>query len=539
MRDASAVPSAKAGWPADYYPSLRKAVASLEPTAAGRADFYARVRETLSNQLASADPPFSSQRVAAEQAALEDALDRIEAEYERPSRRTAPEHGPAMAEAPPRAKVSSGGSAAPHLDAMGARRYFPTGILLALIAIAFALAVAAAIFGARDAEQGVKWVMSVMTLIGYPILIVLGVRAVFTTVWRTKRLKKAGLRPHGVMEPARRRAAEDPDWSSPATDLTVPCAVERPVSPSRYAKLTKWRRIALIPFRLAVVAGLLLFPLAVASDVGWGTRMERLRDIELSAVMQLIAVIGLALVIIASFLAFSFRNRAVRVLLLRPFGERRMTRALRRFVRRNLGTAGYVFTLSDRNYKPGFVDSLVFRLISGGAETLVMLVVGSFFESSKRIGSVKTEIRFWRLAKALMKLQNLAFLSFISRGQAFNIRSTDAWWQMCIRMLMHSCEIVVVDLSKVKEGTAWELDELQRRAFIDKCIFVAHEAEQAHVTEVLARHFRPADRPFVHFYRGDGRLAEAEPFAAQLDESVKTALTGWARQLAKPKLLAA
>jgi hypothetical protein len=182
MRDASAAPSAKPGWPADYYPSLRKAAASLEPTPAGRADFYARVRDALANQLASAEPPLSPQRVAAEQAALEDALDRIEAEYEdRSSRRAEFGHDPAMPEAPARAKVSSGGGAAPHLDAMGARRYFPTGILLALIAIAFMLAVAAAIAGAADAEQGIKWVMSVMTLIGYPILIVLAVRAVFTS----------------------------------------------------------------------------------------------------------------------------------------------------------------------------------------------------------------------------------------------------------------------------------------------------------------------------------------------------------------------
>ena len=294
-----------------------------------------------------------------------------------------------------------------------------------------------------------------------------------------------------------------------------------------------------MPFRLAIVAGVAFLPLVIAIDTGWGTNTDRLGDIDLRAVMQTVAFIGLVLVIIASFLAFAFRNRAVRILLLRPFGERRMTRALRRFVRRNLGPAGYVFTLSDRNYRPGFVDSFVFRLVSGGFENLIMLVVGSFFASSKRIGSVKTEARFWRLEKALMKLQNLAFLSFITSGQAFNIRSTDAWWQMCIRMLMHSCEIVGVDLSKVKEGTAWELDELRRRVLIDKCIFVAHEDERAHVAEMLGRHFRPEDRPFVHFYGGDGRLTEHELFAAQLDQSINTALAGWARQLASPRQMAA
>jgi hypothetical protein len=60
-------------------------------------------------------------------------------------------------------------------------------------------------------------------------------------------------------------------------------------------------------------------------------------------------------------------------------------------------------------------------------------------------------------------------------------------------MLMHSCEIVVVDLSWVKEGTAWELNELHQRALLTRCIFVAGESGAAELA-VLRRPVELADR---------------------------------------------
>jgi hypothetical protein len=116
-----------------------------------------------------------------------------------------------------------------------------------------------------------------------------------------------------------------------------------------------------------------------------------------------------------------------------------MTSALRRFVRKNIGPAGYAFTLSDRNYKPSFVDSLVFRILSGGFETVVQFAVGSIFANSHRIAAVKNDKSFFRLARALTQKFTLSYWSFITSGQAFNIRTTDPYWQLCIQMLMHSC----------------------------------------------------------------------------------------------------
>jgi len=123
VRETSRVPrSADRTWPADYYPILKKVAASREPSGATRTAFYQRVRETLSRQLAAADPPHSRDRIEAEQLALEQAIARIEVEHE---------------DDPPDemvdASISERSEESVHaVPSMAERRNFPTGILLPL-----------------------------------------------------------------------------------------------------------------------------------------------------------------------------------------------------------------------------------------------------------------------------------------------------------------------------------------------------------------------------------------------------------------------
>jgi hypothetical protein len=130
------------------------------------------------------------------------------------------------------------------------------------------------------------------------------------------------------------------------------------------------------------------------------------------------AAIGLFLLLIASCIAFIVQDRARRILLLRPFGEKKMTSTLRRFVRKNIGTAGYAFTLSDRNYKPSFVDSLIFRILSGAFETVIQFTVGAISANSHRIAAVKNDKSFFCLCRALTQKFTLSYWSFITSGQA-------------------------------------------------------------------------------------------------------------------------
>jgi hypothetical protein len=103
-------------------------------------------------------------------------------------------------------------------------------------------------------------------------------------------------------------------------------------------------------------------------------------------------------------------------------------------------------------------------------------------------------------------------LSLFNGGQAFNIRTTDPWWKICIQMLMESCDIIVVDVSRVKAGTDWELNEVRARMLQSKCLFIVSEDMAQGADSIVARYFGPNDAPPVFVYRSDGRTLQTATF---------------------------
>jgi hypothetical protein len=211
-----------------------------------------------------------------------------------------------------------------------------------------------------------------------------------------------------------------------------------------------------------------------------------------------------------------FKPFALRILLLRPFGERRMTASLKRFVRKNLGTLGYVYTLSDRSYRPAN-PILIYTLMAFSEVFVLMLNVALL--TSFRIATVRNGGSFRKLETFLARKRYTASaLAFQSGGQAFNVRSTDPWWKICILMLMSSCEVIVVDLSRVKAGTTWELDHLYAAGIESKCLFIVSEDKLPELNVVLKEHFGANSSPSVFTYHANGELLEPERFRAALEE---------------------
>lgn len=547
-----------------YYRSLAQAVGNLAPNAPEtREAMYQRGRVSLERRMRASRPPRSEADIVLHKGALEEAIRRVKAENSTPSdvdgESSAGSDIQEQARSYPAAPAAS--AAEPRPPAEGGFR-LPVGLLLiALIACGIGSA------ALKDA-QGDLALFEVVARYGWiGLWIVLLSYSVYVVVRRRRRLRDAGIKRHRVSalavspvgsdarqqnrhnlyqeavqtlndgdllwaywlpehaEQAKKvvlaeleRRGHSTDhvrrWSPPPSQLTVPPTAERPVSVNKYSRLVLMRRAGWILFQILSLAGLAMFAGAVIGgniDPALG-------------VSGVAAIIGLVLLLVAFGVAFMVQDRARRILLLRPFGEKKMTSTLRRFVRKNLGPTGYAFTLSDRNYKPSFVDSLLFRMLSGGFETLVQFAVGSIFANSHRIAAVKNDKSLFRLARALTQKFNLSYWSFITSGQAFNIRTTDPYWQICIQMLMHSCDVVIVDLSRVKAGTAWEINELHKRDLRARCMFVVSEDNQAELSEVLAQHFSQQGAPVVYVYQRDGRLRDKQRFNAELKHRLELAL---------------
>ena len=318
-------------------------------------------------------------------------------------------------------------------------------------------------------------------------------------------------------------------WKPSPRDLTVPPALDARISVRRYQF---WMRMKALTFRLfRIVIWILLVILVVMNIIEaiFGRTAERSLD-KLTAhfksreiaqfylVMDQYAIYALlaALVLIPVVSAILLRKRAIRVLLLRPFGEKRMTTALRRVVVRNLGLYGHVYTLSDRNYRPNMIVAALMLIPFDAIRLLVMYLLSPLLRNSLRIATVASERQYSTLQRFLLRLYRPSHFSFLGGGQAFNIRTSDEWWQLCITMLMHSCEIIVIDLSKVKEGTAWELAQIKARGLQDKCIHII-TAEQD-PGETLARFFSAQERPAVFSYTAVGAMTDARAFTGRCDQ---------------------
>ncbi len=309
-------------------------------------------------------------------------------------------------------------------------------------------------------------------------------------------------------------------WSPDASELAVPTAISRIVAMTHYSMLIRNEARTFQIYRIvAVVAGLALIAVVLVTPFEVSS---------VAYVLPFVVFFGA----IEGTVGILFQDRALRILLLRPFGEKKMTAALKQFVCRNLGRAGFVFTLSDRNYKP---SRLLWFLSAVDVATGVvgLYVLGPILRQSFRITSVIKEKRFWKLERLLISNHlNLRGWSFLSGGQAFNIRCTDSWWQPCILMLMHSCEIIVVDLSKVGAGTAWELAQLRERGVLLKCVFIINEDSRPELPAILEKHFTSENWPKVYCYRSDGKLSaeHTDGFNFALIQLMEAGLLSWGNQ---------
>jgi hypothetical protein len=159
-----------------------------------------------------------------------------------------------------------------------------------------------------------------------------------------------------------------------------------------------------------------------------------------------------------------------------------------------------------------------------GIDLWVLLFLTPIFRNSTRIATIKSERKFRNLQKFLLRRLRPSWVSFLSDGQAFNIRSTDLWWKPCVLTLLQSSDIIVVDLSKVKSGTAWELHQIKSRGLIAKCLFVVADVHQSDLKSILDEHF--AEMPLdVHVYKESGILNDPPVFLAKLASAVDSALT--------------
>jgi hypothetical protein len=101
-------------------------------------------------------------------------------------------------------------------------------------------------------------------------------------------------------------------------------------------------------------------------------------------------------------------------------------------------------------------------------------------------------------------------------GQALNVLCTASWWQATVLTLMHSSDLIVVDISSVKAGTGWEIRQLKKRGLLSRTVFIIGEEYAEGMDACLGEYFSPEERPVVVCYDFRGRLNDAPGFLSRL-----------------------
>lgn len=216
--------------------------------------------------------------------------------------------------------------------------------------------------------------------------------------------------------------------------------------------------------------------------------------------------------------ASALRRKPARVLLLRKFNVRAIGNAVANMITSELRPYGHVVSLSDRHIRRSRYDWVGTLIQAPGNPLLAIFFVISLpirlvwrlFDRSRMGPALVTDARDYRmLARRLRDRIGLNLQIATTSKEAFLVRTSDAWWRIVVRLFMDSSDAIVVDLSQVTEGTAWELDVIREEAASARCVFVATRERSAEAERAL-RTWGFANPCF--FYGPGGMMADRRAF---------------------------
>jgi hypothetical protein len=230
------------------------------------------------------------------------------------------------------------------------------------------------------------------------------------------------------------------------------------------------------------------------------------------------------------FLASWLRSRPVRMVLLRKFNERRLGRRYKRLIDAELQPFGHVIALADKHVRRSTFEWLAgmvgraFGSIPAAVIAIISIPLMMILRATDRTRwgpAFVAAPRDFRLLSARLedRLELNIETSFVAK--AYLIRTSDDWWRLVVRMLMASADVIVLDLSEVTQGTAWEIETIGRFGLWDRVVRVAaHDRAD----EAAAAAAGAPEAPLFLYDAFGGmvdRAAFRAEFFAALDRSVR------------------
>jgi len=282
----------------------------------------------------------------------------------------------------------------------------------------------------------------------------------------------------------------------------------------------KWSGLAFYLVLLAILA---------AAFLGTSTQVDPstlpistpANEIDLDTVYGFVGLAAL-LPLLLWFVASALRRKPARVLLLRKFNVRAYSEPLERAISNEFRPFGHIASLSDKFIRRdtfGWVSTAV--LSFGNPLAAAWFIFGApirfvyrLFDRSGMGPAVVLNARDYRnLARRLRDRIGLNLQVAFTSKEAFLVRTSDAWWKQVVRLFFDSSDVILVDLTKVTDGTAWELDTIRDENLAARCVFIALWGRLEEAQAALAA--RGLANP-CHAYAPDGHMVDRHRFRAAM-----------------------
>ena len=229
--------------------------------------------------------------------------------------------------------------------------------------------------------------------------------------------------------------------------------------------------------------------------------------------------VGVWMATIASWFTFSIlRTQPGRILLLRKFNNKTLGKAMANVITTELRPFGHVLTLEDKHIKAqtffgirGVISPNPVYAVVSLPWLPFRLLLRQFNRTKWGPAWVGSARNFRCLAKRLRERMSLNLeVSWKAKREAFIVRTSDQWWQEVIALMMHSSDVIVVDLSEVTSGTQWELERIDRLQEWRRAVFTAHEEREDRARDVLAEY--DWGEPDLYLYDKLGDMHDQKAF---------------------------
>jgi hypothetical protein len=186
-------------------------------------------------------------------------------------------------------------------------------------------------------------------------------------------------------------------------------------------------------------------------------------------------------------------------LILRPFHRGVLSKPLKHIARREIAPLGHTYTLSDADiHVPWYVR--------------VPLVLGQLALFSFRLKIIRSSGRLGAIDRAMRRtwLRNVNWC--LSWNKLFAVASTDEHWQAVVDVLLARADVVVIDVSDLRDHVVWEIERAHTLGAAARVLYLVDADQKSRITSQLAS-LLPDSFDAARVFAYDGhRLLEHDRF---------------------------